>query len=166
MQPFVYTRITIFHLFNWLGLIIGGNVGGTLGWKYFGITGAVIGGLLGLYLGGVIGLLPERLAMRAFFKDLENSSTERLWEIVAEPEWNFRQSMALLQLAGRGEDVFAKLEQILTMLESGEPLERVYAWDALRLVFPDEANKLEGYNPQESSVDCYNKIQAFRSAQN
>jgi hypothetical protein len=166
MRPFQYTKITVFHLLNWLGLVLGANLGGIFGWKYFGPGGAIVGGLLGLYLGGLLGLLPERWAGKLFFNRIEQSTTEELWGIVNRGDWNFYQTMALLHLAGRGEDVHSKLEQILTMLESEEVLVRAYGWDAVRLVFTPEANRLEGYDPKNSIEQCQKKVNHFRTLSN
>lgn len=164
MSGLEYTRITSFHLLFLVGVFIGGILMANIGWKFFGLVGAVLGGLLGAYLGGVLALIPERWAGKAFFKDIEESSTERLWEIVnRQEEWNFYHTMALLHLAGRGEDVQPKLPHILTMLESAEMLERVYGWDALRLVFTEEAKKLEGYAPRATAEECQEKLNHYRS---
>ena len=164
MSGLEYTRITVFHLFFFLGIVIGGGLMASIGWKFFGLGGAVLGGLLGAYLGGALALIPERWAGKAFFKDIEESSTERLWEIVNhQGEWNFYHTLALLHLAGRGEDVQPKLPHILTMLESVEELERVYGWDALRLVFTEEAKKLEGYAPRATAEECQEKLNHYRS---
>jgi hypothetical protein len=164
MRLFQSNQITVFHLLNWLGLILGANLGGVFGWKYFGLAGAIVGGLLGLYLGGLLGFLPARWAGKLFFNRIEQSTTEELWAIVNQENWNFYQTMALLHLAGRGENVQSKLEQILTMLESDEVSVRLLGWDALRLVFIPETKRIEGYAPKDSIEECQKKVNHFRAS--
>jgi hypothetical protein len=70
--------------------------------------------------------------------------------------------LALLQLAARGQDVRATLPKIVQMLDSDELLRRIYGWDALRLVFSEEAKKIEDYNPRSSAEDCRAKAAKLR----
>ncbi len=159
MRKYKYTRITIFNVMHWIGLA-GGLV---LGGMYFGTSGAIIGGLVGFVLGYFVSLTLEDLADRAFFKEIDQSSNSKLWEIVGENEWNLRQSIALLSLGARGEDVQPVLPRIISMLESDSTLTRRYGWDALRLVYNEETNAIGDYNPRESVEECRRKVARLRA---
>jgi hypothetical protein len=66
--------------------------------------------------------------------------------------------LALVHLAARGQDIYKALPRILLLLKSDSELERIYGWDALKLVFEREANAVEGYNPRSSKENCLCKI--------
>lgn len=48
--------------------------------------------------------------------------------------------------------------RIVKMLESDDELERVYGWDALRLVFTAEAKEMADYDPRAATEDCRDKV--------
>jgi hypothetical protein len=97
------------------------------------------------------------------FRNIQKSSTAELKECLDLGEWNFYQTMALLQLAARGEDVQPHLPRVLTMLESDQTLTRVYGWDALRIVFTELSQRIEDYNPRGSIDECRRKVGMLRS---
>ncbi len=156
-------QFSIFHIFGMLGIALGSSMGGVGGYQFFGMIGLVGGGLVGAYCGGWLGQLPERWARRSLFREIESASNEELWSIVNEERWNFRQSLALLHLSSRGENVRSEKPRIIVMLESDQPLQRIFGWDALRLVFPDLAKQLENYNPKESHEECLLKVRQFQA---
>ena|GEM_PF-2564713 len=157
-----YTRITLFHVL-WLstvGLCV--TVGLVLGLRQSGTMGSIIGGVIGFVVGHFVGCLPDRVSTKMLFRHLKRSSSAELRSIVAADDWKFCHTMALLQLAARGEEVRAELPRILGMLESDSQLPRVYGWDALRIVFPKETEIIGHYDPRESAEECRNKAARLR----
>ena len=51
----------------------------------------------------------------------------------------------------------------MKMLESDEHLQRVYGWDALRLVFPEETKMAADYDPRAAPDDCRDKIAKLKA---
>jgi hypothetical protein len=134
------------------------------GHKYFGTIGAIVGGITGLIIGFIIGYLLDKISTRSMFREIEGSSNEKLRAITEMKFWNFYTTLALLQLAARGEEVRQKLPRIIDMLESDSLLNRLYGWDALRLVFDKETEIIADYNPRASTEDCRSKIAKLRTA--
>lgn len=151
-------RISIFHVFHWSGIVLGVAAGVTLGLHWFDTIGVVIGGILGLIVGSLVGSLPDWIATKSAFKEFEENSIDELKEILKRDEWNFYQTMALLNLAARDEDVQGYLPCISRMLQSDKSLDRVYGWDALRLVFPLETKLIGDYDPKEPTKLCRVKV--------
>ncbi|MFY9224613.1 MAG: hypothetical protein WAQ98_18205 [Blastocatellia bacterium] len=156
-----YTKITIFHIIFLLGLCFGLMTGMILGYSQYGIIGAIIVGVIGLYCGGQIGFFPHRLANRAIFKHIEKSTNEELRRIIDRNEWNFYNTLALMELSKRNQNINTDLYRIFQLLQSDNFLQRLYAWDALRLVFPGVANQLTSYDPKESFDICQLKLASF-----
>jgi hypothetical protein len=134
---------------------------GLAGWGAWRWVLAVAAGIAGLMVGFMIGFLPfdflERRLSRRMFRNVQAASNEELWKIVDLGLWNFRYTLAMLQLGARGEDVGRELPTVLKLLLANTPLFRGYAWDALRLVFFDEAHVMPDYNPKASLEDCCQK---------
>ncbi len=160
LQP---TQITLFVVAWFVAVVIGGIGGANLGSELLGTGGAIAGGILGVVLGHVVGVIPDWLSTRLMFRHIARSSDEKLWKIVNLGFWNFYQTMALLQLAARGQDVRAQLARIVKLLESDNELERVYGWDALRIVFPAETKLVADYNPRAAPEDCRNRIAKLKA---
>ena len=158
MPGFEFTRITMFQVLHWAGMILALAAGGTLGFRWFEAVGAIVGCVVGLIVGSLVGSIPDWVATKSLFKELEKSSDDELKEILAKDEWNFYQTMALLNLAARGEDPRSYLPRIGSMLQSDVQLERVYGWDALRLVFPPETEQIGDYDPKEPVRLCRVKV--------
>jgi hypothetical protein len=141
-----------------MAVFCGGTGGATFGASRFGWLGGILGGVAGILIGHVIGVIPDWLSTRFMFRYIAKSSDEKLWRILNLGFWNFYQTLALLQLAARGRDVRTELPRIVTMLESDDKLERVYGWDALQLVFTEEAKKVPGYDPWAATDECRQRI--------
>jgi hypothetical protein len=137
--------------------------GGAIGFKHFHTIGLIIGAVVGLIIGHVIGYLPTWLGNQWMFRNIQRSSTAELKACFDSNHWNFYQTMALLQLAARGENVQSYLPRILAMLESDETLTRVYGWDALRIVFTELSQQAEDYDPRASVEECRRRIATLRS---
>lgn len=67
-------------------------------------------------------------------------------------------------VAARGQNVRTQLPRIVKMLESDKELERIYGWDALRIVFPAETEMAADYDPHAAPEDCRNKIATLKAA--
>ena len=163
MGGFQPTRVTLFEVLWLAALAAGGIAGIALGSHLFGRWGAIAGGIIGVVVGHVVGVVPNWLSTRLFFHHLARSSDEELWKIVHEDFWAFCQTMALLQLAARGRDVRTQLPRIVRMLESDKELERVYGWDALRIVFPEETKMAADYDPRTAPEDCRRRIAKLKA---
>jgi hypothetical protein len=157
-----YTRITIFHILSLFFIFLGLGLGQMVGLHFLGGAGGVAGAIVGVILGYAISLIPEHIAHRSMFKQLETSSNEELWKIVNMSSWNFYQTVALLQLAARGQAVRSRLPRVVDMLESDQRLTRIYGWDALRLVFTELVAQVPGYNPRQSVEACRRNVGDFR----
>ncbi|MHC4499980.1 MAG: hypothetical protein ACYS21_12800 [Planctomycetota bacterium] len=159
-----YTRFGIIHVL-WLGGVArGAAVRMGLGVHLFGTTGLIAGGVMGLVVGHLAGSLPDWAVTRMLFGEIDSSSNSELRSIVAAEDWNFRHTMALLQLGARGEDVQSELPRIVGMLESDSKLTRIYGWDALRIVYPKETKIIEDHNPRESTERCRSKAAKLKAA--
>lgn len=159
LQP---TQITLFVLLWFIMLVGGAATGVVCGAHAFGVAGGIIGGAIGLALGHVVGKLPEVLSTRWLFRSIARSSDEELWKTVNLGFWNFTQTLALLQLAGRNKDVQTQLPRIIEMLGADDELTRVYGWDALRLVFTNEAAAIRDYTPRAPAKECRLKVVELR----
>ncbi|HWN97506.1 MAG TPA: hypothetical protein VNT99_20925 [Methylomirabilota bacterium] len=154
LQP---TRLTLFVVVHLFGRVAGLIIGACVGLKYFQIAGLAIGAVVGFLLGHIVGYLPTWLGTRWMFRSIEKSATAELKDSLDQGEWNFWQTMTLLQLAARKENVQPYLPRILAMLESDETLTRVYGWDALRLVFTELSQRIDDYEPRARVEECRRK---------
>lgn len=158
MQGYNYTRLTIFHVLWLVGGGLGFGFGIIFGLKHFGVIGAILGAALGGVCGIMPALLLEHFVHRSLFKEIQQSSSEKLWNNLDKGDWNFFHTMSLLQLAVRGEDIEKKLPRILQMLGSDTKSTRLYGWDAFRIVFTDKAKLIPDYDPNETTEQCRAKL--------
>ena len=138
--------ITLFHLFEFLGPVLGIVVGGIAGALHFGFFGGLAGALAGGIIGRVCGHLPLRLTNRAIFRDLRRKSTEELWASLHDGTCQLPNCF-LLELRWRGEDMGKGLRLTLAMLVSENRDRRLRGWAALMSVFPDVADRIDDYRP-------------------
>ncbi len=165
MRAFEHTQLNLFLLLEWIGAVGGLCVGLLLGLRHFGVPGAVLGAVVGLVLGTVLGKVPDWLAFRYSFREIQRSSDSKLREMISQGEWKFWHTMALLQLAARGQNIKPEFPRILAMLESDSVLTRRYGFDALRLVYTETYNKVPDYNPREPTEKCRQKVAALHEEQ-
>lgn len=158
--PTQSVRVTLFEVIIFSGFLLGIFFGTSLGHRFFGHIGAIIGALAGGLLGFIIGFLPRYFSQEHMFRAMQRRSNEQLKAMLEQPRWNFYQVLALLNLLARNEDVQPYLPRVLTRLESDDYFQRVFARDALRLVFTPQAVELDklGYDPVKPVDDCRNKI--------
>jgi hypothetical protein len=157
-----FTRITISHVL-WFATVPAfalGLASGAL--EHSGWILAVLIGVIGFVSGHFAWCLLIELLRRANMMRIAGMSTKKLWASVRRPNWNFNKTLALLQLAAREEEVTCELPRIVRMLQSDSMLERIYGWDALRLVFTPLAEELKEYDPRESTENCRDKVSPLR----
>jgi hypothetical protein len=142
-----------------LAQAIGDGLAGWGGWRWIVV---IVAGLLMAIVGFVVGFLPfyflERWRTKRMIRRIETGGDADLWKIVDLGLWNFEYALALLQLGARGQDVQRELPVVLNRMASIDRQCRRYGWDALRLVFYDEAESLGGYDPNASAEDCMAKV--------
>jgi hypothetical protein len=162
--PTQTARLTLFEVFAFCGLFGGMFFGIAICHPHFGIVGRSIGAVVGSILGFFLGLLPRHFAQEHMFREMQKSTNEQLKTKLELPGWNFYQTLALLNLHLRGEDVQPYLPRVLTLLESDDNFLRLFARDALRLVFTPLAVQMDGlnYDPHASTEDCRNKVVQLR----
>lgn len=132
------------------------------GAQMFGVIGSIVGGVIGFVVGHVVGKLPDVLSTKWLLRKLWRSSNDELWRTVNLRFWTFTQTFALLTLAGRNQDVRPQLPRVIGMLEADDQLTRVYGWDALRLVFDNEAGAIGEYDPRAPTEACRMKVADLR----
>jgi hypothetical protein len=152
------TKYTVFDLLAWTAFCGCLSACAYLGKEIYGVPGVLLGGFFGIFVGFIAGLIPYQLETKYIKWKLEQSSIDELWEVANLGIWNFNNTLALVHLAARGQDIYKALPRILLLLKSDSELERIYGWDALKLVFEREANAVEGYNPRSSKENCLCKI--------
>jgi hypothetical protein len=156
------TQVNLFVLISLVVHIAGIVVGVALGSERFGLLGGIIGAALGFGIGHFLGNLPDQISMRMLFRRIHRSTNDQLWKTVDLGLWNFCQTLALLELAGRGENVRGTLPRIVAMLESDKLLTRIYGWDAIRLVFDAETKIMNGYDPHATLVECRSRAATLK----
>ena len=124
--PTQYARMNLFDVLAIFGFFFGILVGIHFGHRYFGIVGAILGAVAGGILGIIIGLLPRHFMQESMFKEMQKSSNEQLKAKIEHPSWSFYNTLALLNLQVRGEDVQPYLPRVLALLESDDPVTRLF----------------------------------------
>jgi hypothetical protein len=154
MGGFEHTRFGPIHVLWVVAVTAGAGLGCWVGYRYLGGTGCIVGGIIGVAIGHMAVVWLDLYMHRLMMKELAASSNAELRSTVEAEDWNFRHTMALLNLAARGEEVRRELPRIIAMLESDSVLTRRYGWDALRIVFSEEYNIIPDYDPRGSTEDC------------
>lgn len=151
-------------MLTFIGLVCGVILGIPVGRHFFGVIGVILGSVIGGFLGAVAGSLPGRFAQEQLFREMQKSSNEELRGKLEAPNWTFCETLALLNLHLRGADVQLYLPRVVALLESDDSLQRLYARDALRLVYTSTAKRLDdfGYNPSASTEDCRKNVAKLR----
>lgn len=155
-------RLTIFVLIQFLASWAGIVWGGLAGYHHFGIWGGVLGVVVGGILGVVLGTIPNFLSQEAMFRRMQKSTNAELRAELEKPMWNLWQTLALLNLQLRGEDVQAYLPRVLALLESEDRLTRRFGRDALGLVFTPLAKQIKDYDPDAPTEVCRLTIAELR----
>jgi hypothetical protein len=138
--------------------------GFTEGQRHFGTMGGIIGIPLGGIIGGWLGYLPNILCSEWMFRKLQRSSNEELRAIADEKYWTFRQTLALLNLQRRGEDVQSYLPRVIGLLELKDLRSRYFGRDALALVFSPLAAKVGFWDPNAPEEERSRKIALLRDS--
>jgi hypothetical protein len=156
------TRLNFFVVLNIGGAVLGIMLGFAAG-HAFGTMGAIVGGMVGGFSGLIVGYLPGYLSQEWLFKSMQKKSNAELKAVVDEKEWTFIQTLALLNLHLRGEDVQSCLPRIIVLLESDDPRTRLFGLDALRWVCTELAIRIEDYDPRASTEECRRQVALLRT---
>ncbi|HTR40147.1 MAG TPA: hypothetical protein VMH87_00845 [Pseudomonadales bacterium] len=162
--PTQSARMNLFDVLAIFGFLFGIFFGILLGHRFFGIIGGMTGVVIGGLLGFILGFLPGYFGREHMFREMQRSSNEQLKAKIDHPLWSFYNTLALLNLQMRGEDVQAYLPRVLSLLESDDSVTRLFGRDALALVYTPLAKQLHdlGYNPYASTEDCRAKAAQLR----
>jgi hypothetical protein len=157
-------RLRLVDTFPLLGFFLGIYLGASLGHRFFGMIGGIICAIVGAISGVIIGTLPGHFLQESMFKEMQKSSNEQLKAKIDHPLWSFYNTLALLNLHLRGEDVQSHLPRVLSLLESEDNVTRLFGRDALMLVFTPLGRQLNDlkYDPRASTEDCREKIAKLR----
>lgn len=128
---------TVFHLFEFIGAIVGTISGLAFGQKEFGWTGALLGIPLGFYVGLALGRLPYFMAVAWMRRGLKKCDTPALKRRL-EREY-FLSHLIIAELVVRGEPVEQFREYVLSLVHSDSPDERRFGEQNIRIWFPESA---------------------------
>jgi hypothetical protein len=134
-------------------------------WRY--VMATVVaggGGLVAGFVGFCAIMWIYRLPTRRYTRKVKKASDEELREIVNRESWSFKSTIALLQLAARGQDVSGALPRIAQLLESVDYADRDRGSEALHWIFFDEDRATGGQNPYPSYGDCRFKAMRLRGS--
>ena len=162
--PTQSARINLFDVLAIFGFFFGIFFGISIGHRLFGTIGGIIGAIFGGLAGFVIGFLPRHFMQESMFREMQKSSNEQLKAKIEHPLWSFYNTLALLNLHLRGEDVQSYLPRVLSLLESNDNVTRLFGRDALMLVFTPLGRQLNDlkYDPHASTEDCRAKVAQLR----
>ena len=161
--PTVPVGLTLFVLLVLIGTTMGIVWGAMAGHHWFGRVGAIAGAIVGGCLGFFIGSLPDYLLKEHMFKSMQKKSNAELRAVVDEKEWTFIQTLALMNLHLRGEEVQTYLPRVIALLESDNSRTRLFGRDALRWVFTELAVQIDDYDPFASTEECRRKVAVLRA---
>lgn len=162
--PTQSARINLFSVLILAGFFFGFYLGAALGHRFFGHVGAIIGFIVGGPLGLIIGHLPRHFMQESMFREMQKSSNEELRAKIDHPLWSFYNTLALLNLHMRGEDVQSYFPRVLSLLESDDSVTRLFGRDAIALVYTPLAKQMHdlGYDPHASTEECRAKVAQLR----
>ncbi len=144
---------TLFDLLKLLCIFFFGMNGAANG-AHFGIPMAIIGGLIGIAIGWAIGGLPYAFARFLLVRKNDKTTTEKLRENFFDPVGFYTGFDTLAELMKRGENLEKETGFVIDKLTSDTQIHRKVAWDCLRLIKPELAEKLQGYQPNQPPDEC------------
>lgn len=145
---------TLFDALEISAIGIGMIIGAKHGYVVFGTTGAVMGSVIGGGIGFLAGRLPWVLGSRWVNRRYAADSNERLRERLRSGKEYFVSHILLAHLMSRGENVADELPCIVALINSEYVDRRHFGWAALKLAFPDRAQKIASYQPSDSTEKC------------
>lgn len=157
--PMGYAHITIFHIMYialpFAGFFLFGSIA-----RVFLEPGLVLGsiGITGAVCGFYLALRIDRWAWHDFCDSFKRMSTDELWAIVNNGQWNMMHTMALLNLAVRNQDISAEKKRVLELMGSERWEDRIHAQGTLRMVYTEDALKIDDYDPKEAVAICRMKV--------
>jgi hypothetical protein len=150
--PCTSRAVTLFDMFQVIGIGGGAWLGIQTGSRDFGVAGAVVGGIVGLVAGQALGLAPWYLFWVVIRLHDKMTSTQRLREKLR-TEYPFADRL-IAEMVVRGEPVESFWPYVLSLLNSDSFFERAAGWENLNIWFPGIAKQIEGYNPQDPATIC------------
>ena len=142
--------------------IVGGCVSGILfGIRLFGWLGGIIGALLGAYVGFVVGKVPAVLSFVILRFQLERSSVAALKRRL-QTEY-FISHLIIAQLVIREEPVNDFRDYIFSLLRSESSDERRFGWHNLNIWFPELVERIEDFDPIDSTSNCRKKLASIEN---
>ncbi len=149
---------SLFHLMELACAVVGLAVGGLLGLRHFGAAGAIGGAVAGGVVGYCLGRVPTVLATWGARVQFRKSTTAELLSFLRGPSWP-AYHMAFAELTRRGEDVTKELGVAVGLMLDSDVVKRIHGATILELFFPDQAQRLPGYDPKESMEICRDKVE-------
>jgi hypothetical protein len=153
--------ITLFHVFQMLGLLVGAMIGARLGFSVFGITGACILAPLLAYFGFRLGNLPWIWVLRSEKKKFQKESTKDLIDGLR-GKYAFCPNIVLAELRIRGEDITAFLPYLQDLMVSPDVYTRNRGWVALKSALPEYALLIPSYLPTLELSQCQEIVKTLK----
>jgi hypothetical protein len=149
----------LLNLCELLGAAAGLLGGGVLGAAAWGWPGGVLGALAGGLAGRLLGRVPYTLALQILHWNLRRCDTATLQRRLARDYFISHFIIAYLVL--RGIPAETLLPPVLDQLRAPNPGPRRFGWKNLRMWFPETAQKLPDFNPDEPTAVCQKKLAAL-----
>jgi len=92
------------------------------------------------------------------FESMKRKSSDELRAMLRSPDWLFYRN-ALSELRRRREDIRGEVAPILNLLISDAKAQRIAGWLTLRELYPDLAERVPDYRPEESPDACKDKLE-------
>ncbi len=150
--PCTGRAVTLFDMFQVMGIGGGAWLGIQTGSRVFWVAGAVVGGIIGLVIGQTVGLSPWYLFWVVIRLHDKMTSTQRLREKLRTEYYIAERLIA--EMVVRGEPAESFWPYVLSLLNSDSFFERAAGWENLKIWFPRIAKEIEGYNPQSPATIC------------
>ncbi len=123
--------ITVFHLFQWMGTLLGVSVGIIAGHHWFGWIGGTLGAVVGFYVGGLAGRLPFAITTALLKRDIDQCDVATLRSRLENE--HYIAHLIIAHLLIRGEPVESFQSYVSRMLTSDCPERRRCGEDILRI---------------------------------
>lgn len=137
---------TLFHVFGYVGTLVGLVSGAAWGRCHFGILGVFVGAFAGGYAGFLCGRVPGQLADWYVRRDLGRRTTRELWASLHDEGCPIPNG-TLGELCRRGEPMEEGLRLVLGLMWSEDRDRRLRGLAAFMSVFRFWADRIADYSP-------------------
>ena len=148
---------TLFDALKLISVLFFTQWGASIGLSYSLIWGGV-GGVAGAAVGLILGNAPFVIAMVFLSRKNDKTTTEELRENFADSTGFFTGFSLLAELMKREEDIERETEIVITRMTSDIQIHRKVAWDCLRLIKPEMADRFPDYDPNLSLEQSQEKL--------